>query len=782
MKFSRVKQFLKSKKVIRTGACVLAAVIVTGGVGAYHVYGQKAKTDQETTQERDADTEDRFADVEDVLNQVLKTQTKTDNDVAAEKEETVYVVVDPDGTPNEVIVSDWLKNYLGADTIEDVSDLTDIENVKGDEKFTQNADGTLTWQADGNDIYYQGKTDRDLPIEMKMTYYLDGEEITPEELAGKSGKVTIRADYTNKEKAENGVYVPFAAVTGMMLNKNFTNVEVTNGKVVSDGNNQVVVGFAFPGLSESLDLDSKNLDKPGNNQVVVGFAFPGLSESLDLDSKNLEDVNIPDYVEVTADVKDFSLDMTMTFVMSDILQELDVDQDIDLSGIEDAIDSLSDASAQLVSGSRELADGTGTLLDGINAYTSGVSTLKSGINAYTDGVAQVKNGVDSYTAGVAQVAGGTKQLADKSGDFKDGITQLVSGAMQVQTYFEGDNGIVSGAQKISAGIDQLDAALHAGVTEEEAAQAEETVNQMFAKDGETYQEIAKKAAGQYKTALTGSDELQSKVENGVNQAMYGAYKTAYQQLNAEAYAQAGKSDALEADAKAYADKMTAASASSVSNVSSQLISGIADGTSTQIGGMAAEAAKQGAVAGAKSGIASAKSAIASQIENGGLVSGAQTLSAGVRKLYGEGIQPLAVGMQSLNNSVPELMKGIQTLNAGAETLDSNSATLKAGVNTLNSKGGELKAGVTALDNNSGNLSSGAAKLKDGAQTLSDGMIQFDEEGIQKLSDAYHGDVEALLDRVDLVLDAGQSYHTFSGLKDDMSGSVKFIIRTEAIEK
>ena len=754
MKFSRVKQFLKSKKVIRTGACVLAAVIVTGGVGAYHVYGQKAKAAQETTQESDADAENSFADAQDILTQVLKTQTDTDSDVATEKEETVYVVADPDGTPNEVIVSDWLKNYLGADTIEDVSDLTDIENVKGDEKFTQGADGTLTWQADGNDIYYQGKTDRELPVDMKMTYYLDGEEIAPEDLAGKSGKVTIRVDYTNKEKTEDGVYVPFAAVTGMMLNKDFTNVEVTNGKVISDG----------------------------NNQVVVGFAFPGLSESLDLDSKDLEDVNIPDYVEVTADVKDFSLDMTMTFVMSDILQELDVDQDIDLSGIEDAIDSLSDASAQLVSGSKELADGTGTLLDGIKAYTTGVSTLKSGISAYTDGVAQVKSGVDSYTAGVAQVASGTKQLADKSGDLKSGITQLVSGAMQVQTYFEGDNGIVSGAKKISAGIDQLDAALNAGVTEEEAAQAETTVNQMFAKDGETYQGIAKQAAGQYKAALTGSEELQSKVENGVSQAMYGAYKTAYQQLNAEAYAQAGKSDALEADAKAYADKMTAASASSVSNVSSQLISGIADGTSSQIGGMAAEAAKQGAVAGAKSGIASTKSAIASQIENGGLVSGAQTLSAGVQKLYSEGIQPLAVGMQSLNNSVPELMKGIQTLNTGAATLDSNSAALKAGVNTLNSKGSELNAGAATLDNNSGTLSDGAAKLKDGAKTLSDGMIQFDEEGIQKLSDAYHGDVEELLDRVDLVLDAGQSYHTFSGLKDDMSGSVKFVIRTEAIEK
>lgn len=752
MKFSKVKQFLKSKKVIRTGACVLAAVIVAGGVGAYHVYGQKANAVQETTQE--ADTEKNTEDTENILKQVLKTQTDTQSEDAAEKEETVYVVADPDGTPNEVIVSDWLKNYAGADTIEDVSDLKDIENVKGDETFTQGTDGTLTWQADGNDIYYQGTTDKELPIDMKMTYYLDGEEIAPEDLAGKSGKVTIRMDYTNKEKTEDGVYVPFAAVTGMMLNKDFTNVEVTNGKVISDG----------------------------NNQVVVGFAFPGLSESLDLDSKDLEDVNIPDYVEVTADVKDFSLDMTMTFVMSDILQELDVDQDIDLSSIEDAIDFLSDASKQLVDGSKELSDGTGTLLDGIKAYTTGVSTLKNGISAYTDGVAQVKTGVDAYTDGVAQVAGGTKQLADKSGDLKDGITQLVGGAMQVQTYFEGDNGIVSGAKKISAGIDQLDAALNAGVTEDEAAQAENTVNQMFAKDGETYQGIAQQAAGQYKAALTGSDELQAKVENGVSQAMYGAYVAAYKQLNYAEYQAAGKLDSLESDAAAFASQMTTASADSVSNVSSQLISGIADGTSSQIGGMAAEAAKQGAVAGAKSGIASTKSAIASQIEDGGLVSGAQTLSAGILKLYSEGIQPLAVGMQSLNNSVPELMKGIQTLNSGAATLNNNSAALKSGVNTLNSKGSTLNAGVAMLDANSGTLNDGAAKLKDGAKTLSDGMIQFDEEGIQKLSDAYHGDVEELLDRVDLVLDAGENYRTFSGLKDDMSGSVKFIIRTDGIEK
>ena len=753
MKFSKVKQFLKSKKVVRVGACVLAAIIVAGGTGAYHVYGQKAAAVQDGTQETADESENDTDKEENILKQVLKSQTDGE-ETTVDKEETVYVVADPDGTPNEVIVSDWLKNHSGAATLEDVSDLKDIENVKGDETFTQGTDGSLTWQADGNDIYYQGTTDKELPIDMKMTYYLDGKEISPEDLAGKSGKVTIRMDYTNKEKTEDGVYVPFTTVTGMMLNKNFTNVEVTNGKVVSDG----------------------------NNQVVVGFAFPGLSESLDLDSKDLENIEIPDYVEVTADVEDFSLDMTMTFVMSDILQELDVDQDIDLSGIEDAIDSLSDASNQLVDGSKELADGTGSLVDGVKAYTNGVAALKSGIGAYTDGVSQVKSGVDAYTDGVAQVAGGTKQLADKSGDLKDGITQLVGGAMQIQTYFAGDDGIVNGAKKLSDGVNQLDAALNAGVTDEEAAQAEQTVNQMFAKDGETYQGIAQQAAGQYKTALTGSSELKGKVEDGVSQAMYGAYVASYKQLNYDAYKNAGILDSLESDAAAFASQMTAASSSSIQSVSSQLISGIADGTSSQIGGMAAEAAKQGAVAGAKSGIASTKSAIAAQIEQGGLVSGAQTLSAGVQKLYNEGIEPLAVGMQSLNNSVPELMKGIQTLNNGAATLNDNSVTLKSGVNTLNSKGSELNAGVATLDNNSGTLNDGAAKLNDGAKKLSDGMIQFDEEGIQKLSDAYHGDVEELLDRVDQVLDAGASYHTFSGLKDDMSGSVKFVIRTEAIEK
>lgn len=755
MKFLKIKQFLKSKKVMRIGACTLAAVIAAGGIGGYHAYAQKGADMQETVREENEDENgDKDKDEEILLSQVLKSQTgRDDSDV--EKEETVYVVSDADGTPNEVIVSDWLKNKSGAASIEDKTELTDIENVKGDETYTVGEDGEIVWQANGNDIYYQGKTSRELPIDMKLTYYLDGKEIKAKDLAGRSGQVKIRMDYTNKEQI-NGVFVPFAAVSGMVLNENFSNIEVTNGKVISDGSKNLVVGFAFPGLSDSLNIGETDLD---------------------------EDLEIPEYIEVCADVTDFSLDMTMTFVMSDVLQELDIDGEVDLSEIDKAIDDLGDASAQLVDGSKELKDGSEKLRKGVCTFTDGVSALKSGISTYTEGVSQVKKGVDTYTNGVAQVAGGTQQLEEQSGDLASGIGQLVDGASQVETYFEGDNGLVNGAKAISDGVNQLDAALNAGVTEEEKQQAAAAVDDMFSAEGDTYQGIRAQAAEQYASAMKNSSDLQSSVAGGVSQAMYGAYAASYKQLNGESYAAAGMTEEqLSADAAAFAEQMTAASSDSISAVSSQLVSGIADGTSAMVGDSVATACKSAALTGVESGIGSAKSAIASQIEAGGLVDGANALSAGIDQLYTQGIQPLAVGMQTLNNSVPELMNGIRILNEGASTLNQSSGALKDGIGTLDSKGSDLNSGASVLDESSVQLKNGAGNLDDGIKALSDGMVQFDEEGIQKLTEAYRGDVEDLLNRIDQTLDAGQSYHSFSGLHEDMSGSVKFIIRTEEIGK
>lgn len=179
----------------------------------------------------------------------------------ASKEETVYVIAGADGKQQSVIVSDWLKNPNKETSLQDVSDLTDIENVKGDETWTANGT-SLTWDAQGNDIYYQGKSETELPVTMNISYQLDGKDIAPAELAGKSGKVTIRFEYENNQyevRTVNGVsqkvYVPFVALTGALLDtSHFSNVTVSNGKLINDGDRIAVMGMAFPGLQEDLGI------------------------------------------------------------------------------------------------------------------------------------------------------------------------------------------------------------------------------------------------------------------------------------------------------------------------------------------------------------------------------------------------------------------------------------------------------------------------------------------------------------------------------------------------
>lgn len=194
---------------------------------------QRVPKRQQKSDTKDSDAESKLKDA---LDDSIKFSEKEIG-----KEETVYVLADSTGKERKVIVSDHLINDENKDTIEDASTLKDIENVKGDETFKQ--DGSkLTWQADGNDIYYQGTSTKETPVSQTITYSLDGKEVKPEELAGKSGKVTIRFDYTNNETVktkidgkEEEIYVPFAAISGMVLDDSFSNVKVTNGKVISDG-------------------------------------------------------------------------------------------------------------------------------------------------------------------------------------------------------------------------------------------------------------------------------------------------------------------------------------------------------------------------------------------------------------------------------------------------------------------------------------------------------------------------------------------------------------------
>ena len=212
-----------------------------------------------------------------------------------EKSETVYVITDAAGLPGDVIVSDWLKNLDGKDVIRDSSNLKDITTVKGD--AVRDGSGTnLSWTTGGSDVYYQGTAEKDLPVGVEFTYRLDGKTIAPEELAGKSGKLTIEIRYTNNEKqtvtvngAEETVYVPFLMVTGLLMNSDkVENVTVDHGVVQNDGSRTIVVGYGMPGLSESLKLDEMVRQLQAEN------------------GKTIEEPELPETVTVSADVRDLN--------------------------------------------------------------------------------------------------------------------------------------------------------------------------------------------------------------------------------------------------------------------------------------------------------------------------------------------------------------------------------------------------------------------------------------------------------------------------------------------
>ena len=241
-------------------------------------------------------------------------------DNGLQKEETVYVNTTAGGEVTDVTVSDWLKNSGDSSNseVKDASDLQDIKNVKGDETFTQNGND-LTWSTDGKDIYYQGKTEKNLPVSVGIKYYMDGTEVSPEALAGKTGHLKMEVTYTNTSKTTktvNGkktdIYSPFVMVTGMILSTdNFSNITVDNGKVISDGSRNVVVGFGMPGMKESLDMSSDIADE----------------------------VNIPEGFTVEADVTDCEMNSTFTVALTDIFKDIDLN---DVDGLDELKDSMKD--------------------------------------------------------------------------------------------------------------------------------------------------------------------------------------------------------------------------------------------------------------------------------------------------------------------------------------------------------------------------------------------------------------------------------------------------------
>jgi len=282
----------------------------------------------------------------------VKAETVSEEDW--DKRESVHVTASASGQAQEV-ESEVTLRRKGSGVIPDKSDLKNIRNTEGDEEYTPQSGGTLYWENQGEDIHYKGDADpASLPMEVKITYTLDGAEIAPEALAGKSGHLTMRFDYENKlertvevDKKSYTVPVPLMAITLVPLDEDvFTNVKVTNGKIMSMDDSGLAFGMVLPGFAEVLDLKSLSYT---------------------------EDVDIPEYFEISADVTDFSLDFTATVVSPGLLDDLDeedLDKNEEISGTSDDIDRAIDA----------MFDGADTLKDAVDQLDKGISAIVGALN------------------------------------------------------------------------------------------------------------------------------------------------------------------------------------------------------------------------------------------------------------------------------------------------------------------------------------------------------------------------------------------------------------------
>ena len=725
--------------------------------------------------------------------QTVRTTAVPSGEEVACKDETVYVLIDAEGSVKKIIVSDWISNAIGKSDIEDLTDLQDIEVINSDAGYTVGGDNTKVWNAQGNDIYYQGNIDKELPIAMSVTYKLDGQYITPDELAGKSGKVTIRFDYENRqyEMVEiNGkrekIYVPFVALTGMILdNSTFRNIEISGGRIVNDGDRTIIIGFALPGMQESLGVDTERLE-------------------------------IPDYIEITADATDFSLGMTVTVVTNELFNDLDSGKILSAGDLEGTLAELTDAMDQLIDGSSQLYDGLDTLLEKSGALVGGIDQL-------SDGALQLKNGASDLDAGAAELQSGAQQLYAGLQTLDANSVALNQGGRQVfetllataqtqlsdagisvpamtpENYAEVLSGVIASLDE-SAVYEQALAAVTAAV---EAQRDNIEAQVTAAVQAEVEAGVAAAVRAEIEASVTGAvkEQIRPQVEAAVRQSVSEQVILAATGMDPASYEAAVANGLVDEDTQAaiqaaIEEKMASDEVLQIMEAkikeqlaSDQMRSIISENTDAQ---METDDVKR-----------LISSTIAEKMgsdEIAALI--AQNVEAQVQKAISENMASQTVQSQlaaasegaqriiSLKTSLDQynaFYLGLIGYTSGVSQAASGAGELKDGIGSLKAGSGQLLTGAEALYTGSLTLQSGAGalidgitQLRNGAQELSDGLKEFNEKGIQELVEAVDGDLECLLDRLNAVRDVSHSYRNFSGISDEMDGQVKFIYRTEEI--
>lgn len=692
------------------------------------------------------------ADTEKSINENFPEMLKTAQ--TGDKSETVYAVMDADGNTTDVSVSEWLKNEGKSNNLSDYSNLKNIKNTSGDEKMSRDGN-KLVWAAKGKDIHYTGDYDGELPVNVKVSYYLNGTKVSADEIAGKKGNVKIRFDYDiNDSVKENGYSLtrPYAIISAVVLsNDNFTNVTVNNGKAVNDGNSTAVVGIALPGMSDNLQID---------------------------------ELDIPDHVTINAKTTNFEIDGTYTVADSGFMNDVDTTKLDDATGqideLESALDKLSDASKKLVDGSSKLAKGANKLADSSSQIEEGTETLKDGTESMKNGSKDLKAGVKDLSDGADQLVAGAQDLSSGTIQMKEG-TEVLNSSVNGAGGLAGDNG---SAKKLSAGAARVDAGIK---------QMGETLAAQNAKLAQTAKSISDNLDGvnTEKVNAPSSADVDGALETAIKAAeASGDQDTINALKNAKEKLGTYETNVNDTVSSVNTDKQKIITANqtakgmyqSIASSSNDDLKKLQDGadelkagtqaldTSVNVGGTKADGTK----------VPSLSKAVA------GLNSGAAQLDAGVNGYTdkdGKFHPGALLGLQSLQEGIKVDTKDKTSLVTGVNKLDAGANKLDAGTTKLANGAVQVDAGAGKLVTYMGQLTEGAETLSDGADTLASGMATFNKTGIQKLvSTMKDSDIKSMVNRVKATLDAASDGSFIGGKEDGQSGESKIIFKTDEVKK
>lgn len=744
-----------------------------------------------------------------------------------EKTETVYSVLNSDGSISDTIVSSWLHDEDGINNIKETLNLTDVKNIKSNEKPSKDGN-TYTWNAKGNDVYYEGTATKQLPVSVKIRYELDGQEISANDIQGKSGHLKLTISFTNnysEVKNINGksIVIHPSYLAGGMLNMStgkFSNVKCESGKIVNDGTNEMLAFANIPGLNETLK--SAGLDKV-NNQL-----------------------GISDDVTVEADVNDFDLGSIMVGMTNEIDLASELGDIGSVSELTDGIDQLIEADNQLIDGSKQLYDGTTQLKEQAAPLTGSsdqVRQLSAGAIQLNDGVKALQTGISQYTAGASAINEGVNQLY--------GIPQNV-GLIQsaVTTSTEEQASLVDGSQAVADGLGQLlDKLNGANVT----ASVKE-MNGLLTKSKTDLEGMAK-TLGEDKTTLegmqtdltnastelSGLSDLKDKLDNlGTNivtkekqnndaiadyntkkdtvngeitaiknsmktqiETSIGTLSTAKQALydagkNEEANSIQNQIDALN-DEKTKVDAIsTIEGLSELQTLTEEFntlndtlvtvqstVSEMSTLVSKSINNLEDLATDVQAALTTIDTLSQTLSGSTKKVE--GMQTMLNSLKPGVTELY-NGALKINAGAINLGNKLGELQtasqSGVDKIKAGTTQLTSNNATLNGGASALSDATGTL-AGQSGTFNEMADgldtLGKAFETLNDGAKQLYEGNEQFKSEGLDQLKEKVDlgvGELETLQDVMDEIKAMNKEYASYSGAPEGATVTSRYVFRTK----